>query len=100
LKSVSNEEHFTLQATTVSRPYLASYSTAVSQGTPVALATCALQRGQFRSSSTSKEWHFTLEAETFFSVFGLVLQGADSNNTGAASALFATTRTRLVEIVQ
>jgi hypothetical protein len=97
LKSVSNEGHFTLQATAVSRPYVASYSTAVNQETPVALA---LQRGQFRSNSTSKEWHFTLEAESFFSVFGLVLQRGDSNNTCAASALFATTRTRLVEIVQ
>jgi hypothetical protein len=66
MKSVSNEGHFTLQATTVSRPYLVSYSTAVSQGTPVALAPCALQRGQYRSNSTSKEWHFTLEAKSFF----------------------------------
>jgi hypothetical protein len=64
--SVSNEGHFTLEAETDNRPYLASHSSEVSETVQVELPALALQAVQDSSKSISNKGHFTLLEEKIF----------------------------------
>jgi hypothetical protein len=65
-KSVSEEGHFTLQADTFSRSYLASYCKGVAEISDRVLCTDRLQAMYIWSRSASKVGHLTLEAGTVF----------------------------------
>jgi hypothetical protein len=66
LKSVSNEEHFTVDAKTVIHPLLPSHCSGVLQISHMAIAAHVLRAVQVRLNSVSNGGHFTLEAHTAF----------------------------------
>jgi hypothetical protein len=63
--SVTNERHFTLEAETVFRPYVASHCRGVTETSHVALPSHTPQTVHVLSKSIFNEGHFTLEAERF-----------------------------------
>jgi hypothetical protein len=65
-KSVTNEVHFTFYANTVSRPYLSSHCTEVTEILNVVLSSHELQVMHVSSISVSNEGHFTLETKALF----------------------------------
>jgi hypothetical protein len=62
LRSVSNEEHFALQAGTVLRPYLPWQRSRVTDICHTALSAHALHAVDVTLKSVSYEEHFTLDA--------------------------------------
>jgi hypothetical protein len=73
-KSVSNEGHFTREAATAFRAYLASDYCGVTETSHMSLTVQALQAVQVWSKSFRNEGHFTREAESFSSQYHLTLQ--------------------------
>jgi hypothetical protein len=63
LKYVSNEGHFTLEARTVTPPYLPSHCSGVTQIRHMELPAHVLEAVKVRLKEVSNERHFTLEAE-------------------------------------
>jgi hypothetical protein len=68
-KSVSNKGHFTLEAETVSAPYIDWHCCGVIETPHRAIPALGLQAEEVWSTSVSKKGHFTLEAETAFHPF-------------------------------
>jgi hypothetical protein len=64
--SVCNEEHFIQDAETVSRLYLASHYSAVTETSIMAVPNNALQAVQVSLESAGNEEHFTLDGEIIF----------------------------------
>jgi hypothetical protein len=61
-RNTSNEGHFTLEAESVSRFYLASHCTGASEASGPLLIIHALQVGQIFSKVIGNERHFSREA--------------------------------------